>query len=141
MTRSLAAAAALLSLALPDAAFAETTDFLTVKKISCSPDRVTRCKAVGVECETKDATPRDKGNLLVVDFAGKKVFSRRNGEDKPFGVVLEDKVNGDGRDFVLGRSAEDTKNTLIFRLMKDGKMTGTRNEGKIKMEATCKAEG
>lgn len=124
MIRSLAAAA-ILSLALPGAAVAETTDFLTVKKVVCSPDRVTRCKSAGVECESKDATPRDKANLLVIDFGAKKVFTRRENDEKPFGIVL-------------GRSAEDTKNTLVFHLTKDGKMSGTRNEGLIKMEATCK---
>jgi len=130
-----------LAIGVPAAALAQT-DFLTIKKIACAPDRMTRCKSVGVECESKDASPSDKAQLLVIDFENKKVAMRRKAEERPFGLVLEDKVAGDVRTVVLGRGDKpDTKDTLAFTLRKDGKMDGTREEGRIKMETTCVPAG
>lgn len=130
-----------LTIGVSAAAFAQT-DFLTIKKIACAPDRLTRCKSAGVECETKDASPGDKARPLVIDFESKKVAMRRDGEDRPFGLVLADKVEGDVRNVVIGRGDKpDAQDTLTFTLRKDGKMDGTRNDGRNKMETTCVPAG
>ena len=126
-----------IALAAAPAALAQT-DFLTAKKLSCAPDRMTRCKAPGQECETREASASDKQQPLVIDFEAKKVSMQRGGESRDFGLVLEDKVEGDTRKVKLGRGDDpNTKETLEFVLGKDGKMLGVRDEGKIKFEATC----
>jgi hypothetical protein len=101
---------------------------------------MTRCKADGGECETRDASPRDKAQLLVIDFAAKEAFMRRDGKERLFGEVAEDKVEGEVRNIVIARGGGETKRMAPFRLAKDGKMVGTRDDGRIKMEITCKAE-
>jgi len=126
-----------IALAAAPAALAQT-DFLTAKKLSCAPDRMHRCKAPGQECESRDASASDKQQPLILDFEAKKVAMQRGGETRPFGLVLEDKVEGDTRKVKIGRGDDpNTKETLDFVLAKDGKMVGTRDEGKIKMETTC----
>jgi hypothetical protein len=113
------------------------TDFLTAAKIACAPERMTRCKEPGVECVTREAGERDKAQLLVLDFAGKKALLSRDGEERPFGDVMEDRVDGAVRRIVVARP-QNPQETLSLTLRKDGKMDGVRDSGRIKMEVTCK---
>ena len=53
------------------------TDFLEAPKVACLPDSVTRCS--NGQCTTRPATQRDKADVLVIDFATKKVSIRRGG--------------------------------------------------------------
>ena len=133
---SIFAVAAALAVAAP--ALAQDVDFMTAKKISCVPDRLTRCKAPGVECETRETSASDKAQPLVIDFVAKKSFILRDGQERAFGDVTEDKVEADGRRIVLS-PGQEARNALTFILLKTGKMDGTREEGRIKMETTCKA--
>lgn len=127
-----------LGLAFPPWAAAQQTDFLTAKKIACVPERVTRCKSPGLECESKDASARDKTEVLIVDFESKKASVRRGTEERAIGAVLEDKVEGDARTVVIGETQPDgQKRSLSLSLKKSGKMEGSRDEGRIKMETTC----
>lgn len=128
-----------IALAAAPSAFAQT-DFLTVKKISCVPEKMTRCQSPGKDCESRDASASDKQQPLIIDFESKKVSMRRGGETREFGVVADDKVEGDTRKVKLRQGTDPaTKDTLDFTLGKDGKMLGTREEGKITFEATCSA--
>jgi len=134
------AAALAFAVALPEAALAQPADFLTVKKVACAPERMTRCKEGGVECESKEASAGDKKQLLVIDFAVKKAVMRREGEERPYGDVGEEKVEGDIRTIVIVRQQGERKNLVTFRLDKSGKMESTQNEGRVKLEVTCAAE-
>jgi hypothetical protein len=136
---SLAFAAALglaAAFALPQPAFAQA-DVLTAKKLVCLPEKITRCKSVGVDCESKEATARDKTQPLTFDLAGKKGLMRRNGSDAPVGDVTEDKVEGDVRVIVLAGGGGQTP--ITFRVKKDGKTEGSRADGQLKMEISCTA--
>ena len=127
-----------LGFALPPVAAAQQADFLTVTKIACVPERVTRCKSPGVECKSEIPTAREKTEMLIIDFAAKTVAIRRGAEEKALGLVLDDKVEGEVRMVVIGEGQSgDRKRALIFSLAKSGKMEGTRDEGRIKMETTC----
>lgn len=128
-----------LTLAVPAASVAQPADFLTAKKVACAPERMTRCKSPGVECETREASAGDKRQLLVIDFAAKKAFMRRESGERPFGDVAEDTIAGEVRTIALVRGAGERKSTQIYRLRKDGKMESTRNEGRLKLEITCTA--
>lgn len=128
----LAAAAAF---ALPQPALAQA-DVLTAKKLVCTPDKVTRCKSAGVECETKEATARDKTQPLIFDFDGKKGLMRREGNERPVGDISEDKVEGEVRTLTLGGGGQTP---IAFRIKKDGKTEGARSDGTLKMEITCTA--
>jgi len=123
-------------LALPPAA-AQTADFLTVAKIACAPDRITRCSAPD-KCESKDASPQDKAELLVIDFAAKKAAVRKSGETKPFGDVVDEKVSGDIRSFSV--KAGGGSESLAITLTKEGKLTLLLDGDKHRAEATCAAE-
>ena len=140
MQRTLPAFAAALGLAaavaFPQAALAQA-DVLTAKKLVCLPDKITRCKSANTDCESKEATARDKTQPLTFDLEGKKGLMRRNGNDAPVGDVTEDKVEGDVRVIVLGGSGGQTP--ITFRVKKDGKTEGTRADGQLKMEITCTA--
>ncbi len=135
MKLSVAALALAAALALPQTASAQA-DVLTAKKVACTPEKVTRCKSAGVECESKEATARDKTQPLILDFEGKKGAMRRDGNERPVGDISEDKVEGDTRTFVLGGG----QTPIAFRMKKDGKTEGTRADGTLKMEISCKAE-
>ncbi|MBI1831331.1 MAG: hypothetical protein HYR84_07775, partial [Planctomycetes bacterium] len=63
------------ALALPQPALGQS-DVLTARKLVCTPDKITRCKSAGVECETKEATARDKTQPLIFDFDSKKGLMR-----------------------------------------------------------------
>jgi hypothetical protein len=138
MKKLLALLAAVPALALAAPAAAQTMDFLKAQKISCVPERMTRCKEPGKDCETRDASAGDRAQPLVIDFAAKKSFMVRDGNPRPFADVKEDKVEGETRRVVLQRG-EEARSALIFILQKSGKMDGTRDGGLIKMETTCSA--
>jgi hypothetical protein len=135
MKLALAALGLATALALPQPAAAQA-DVLTARRLVCTPDKVTRCKSAGVECETREATARDKTQPLVFDFEAKKGLMRREGNDRPVGDLSEDKVEGDVRTLVLGGGGQVP---LSFRINKDGKTEGTRSDGTLKMEITCAA--
>lgn len=124
-------------LALPQAA-AQTADFLTVAKIACTPDRITRCPAPD-KCESKDATAQDKAELLVVDFTAKKASVRKAGQAKEFGDVVDDKVSGEMRTFSV-KSGGGSAEMLAITLTKAGKLTLLLDGEKHRAEATCAAE-
>ena len=123
-------------IALPQAA-AQTADFLTVKKIACTPDRITRCTAPD-KCESKDATMQDKLEVLIIDFAAKKASVRKSGDTKEFGDVVDEKVDGDVRKFSV--KAGGAGEALAISLTKEGKLTLLLDGDKHRAEATCAAE-
>jgi len=123
------------ALALPQPASAQA-DVLTAKKLVCTPDKVTRCKSAGVECETKEASARDKTQPLIFDFESKKGVMRRDGNERPVGDISDDKVEGEVRTLTLGGGGQTP---LAFRIKKDGKTEGARTDGTLKMEITCTA--
>lgn len=138
LLRTIVPAAALAALAAAPALAAEV-DVTKAESITCAPDRIARCKKDG-DCEWKSASARDKEQLLVVDFKAKTASFMFKGKRRGGGLVLEDKMNGGSRAFVI--SKDETRNprtTMELAIDKAGKMTGTRNAGRVKIEATCKA--
>lgn len=126
-----------LALAQPAAA---QSDFLTAPKVACAPDSVTRCTAADA-CTTRPASARDKAEILVIDFAGKKVSVRKDGDTKPFGNVIDEQVSGGLRRFAVtesGRSGGGEK--LAMTLSQSGKLTLLIGSDGNKAEATCVAE-
>lgn len=130
-----AAALGLAAAAAPPA-FAQA-EVLTAKKLVCLPDKITRCKSANTDCETKEATARDKTQPLTFDLEGKKGLMRRNNNDAPVGDITEDKVDGGVRILVLAGPGGQTP--ITFRVQKDGKTEGTRADGQLKMEISCTA--
>jgi hypothetical protein len=126
-------------LALAPPAFAQT-DVTSAVKVACEPDTVTTCSAAN-QCETRPASARDKRDILVIDFASKRVSIRRGGELRPLGEVVEEQVSGDDRRFVVSESGRPGQGKrLSMTLAKSGKLMlrlGTNGEG---AEATCSAE-
>ena len=136
-SRALLALAAGLGLSQP--AFAET-DFLTQGKIVCTPERVTRCGA-DQKCTTREASARDKTEVLVIDFAGKSASVRKEGALKPFADVVDVKVEGEERRFAFaepGKSGSGEKLEAI--LSKSGRLTLLTGKNGSKAEAICVAE-
>jgi hypothetical protein len=135
MTRPLAAALAFSAAlaGLPPLAAAQT-DFATVGKVACVPDTVTRCSEPG-KCTTRDASPGDKAQVLVIDFAGKQVSMKQGDRSREVGKVTEDKVEGGVRMIVM---KEGDARTAHMKLGKDGKLTLDMGGGN-KAEATCTA--
>jgi hypothetical protein len=136
MTRPIAAALAFAAglAALPQIAAAQT-DFATVGKVACVPDTVTRCSEPG-KCTTRDASAKDKAQVLIIDFAGKQVTMKRGEEARPVGTVTEDKVDGGVRHIVM---KEGEARTARMKLGKDGKLSIDFGGAGNKAEATCTA--
>lgn len=134
---------AILSLAAAFAvstAAAAETDFLAVKKVSCTPDTITRCDAEK-KCTTRPASARDKSEALVVDFAAKTASVRKEGKLQLFADVIEDKVEGEQRRLVMteaGKSGAGDK--LEATLSKSGKLTLAVGRNGGKAEASCAEE-
>jgi hypothetical protein len=120
---------------LPSLAAAQQANFLAAGKIECVLERLTQCKAPGVECESREPSARDKGETLVIDFTSKKAFNRRDDQERPFRDVVEDKVEGDVRKIALARGGGERD--FAFQLVKDGKMTGTRGRSRWTLELRC----
>jgi len=139
MIRPLAAALAFTAglAALPQLAAAET-DFASVGKVTCVPDRITRCSEPG-KCTTRDASERDKAQVLIIDFAGKQVTMKRGEEARPIGKVTEDKVDGGVRTIVMTEGEPGKSRTANMKLTKDGKLSIDFGGAGNKAEATCTA--
>jgi hypothetical protein len=138
MQRKLPLALALVAAGLPQLAAAQT-DFATVGKVQCVPDTVTRCSEPG-KCTTRDASPGDKAQVLVIDFGGKTVSMRRGEEAREIGKVTEDKVEGGVRQIVMTEGAGANARTARMKLTKEGKLSiafGSSSGGSA--EATCTA--
>lgn len=127
-----------LAAAASSPAFAQA-DFLKAPKVACSPESVTRCS--NGQCTTKAATAKDRSDVLVVDFAGKKASVRRGSEAKPFADIVDEKLEGEERRFSL---AEPGKNgagdKLSATLTKAGKLLLALGRDGSKAEATCTIE-
>ena len=137
MNRPLALAFAAGLAALPSLAAAET-DFATVGKVSCVPDTVTRCSEPG-KCTTRDASARDKAQVLIIDFAGKQVSMKRGEEARPIGKVTEDKVEDGARKIVMTEGEPGKSRKANMKLTKDGKLSIDFGGAGNKAEATCTA--
>ncbi len=127
--------AAALAAAAPHAALAQA-DFLTAKKVACTPVQMVECDAQN-QCKATPVTEKDKTEILVLDFAAKKGAIRVGSEAKPFGDVAGDKVEGGMRSFELGESGNMIKATLD----KAGKLVLYVGGNQSRAEATCVAEG
>ncbi len=126
-----------LAAAVSSPAFAQA-DFLKAPKVSCLPDSVTRCS--NGQCTTRAANQRDKADILVIDFAGKKVSVRRGSEARPFADIVEDTQAGDERRFVLGEPGKAGGERVKASLTKAGKLTLAIGTDGSKGEATCTIE-
>ncbi len=136
LSAALAFAAALA--ALPQIAAAET-DFATVGKVACVPDTITRCTEPG-KCTTRDASERDKSQVLIIDFAGKQVTMKRGEESRPVGKVTEDKMDGGVRTIVMTEGDPGKGGRVAnMKLGKDGKLSIDFGGAGNKAEATCTA--
>lgn len=119
-------------------AFAQA-DFLKAPKVACSPESVTRCS--NGQCTTKPATPRDKSDVLVIDFSEKKASVRRGSEAKLFADIVEEKVEGEERRFALaepGKPGGGEK--LSATLTKAGKLRLAIGGDGSRAEAACAVE-
>lgn len=123
--------------AMPSLAAAET-DFASVGKIACVPDSVTNCSEPG-KCTTRDATERDKAQVLVIDFTAKTISMRRGTEERAVGKVTEDKAEGGVRTIVMSEGEGTRSRTARMTLTSAGKLSIQFGEGGNKAEATCSA--
>ncbi len=137
--RKLLPVIALAAVAVAPAARAEQADLTKVDAVTCTPDRIARCKQDGT-CQWRDATARNKQELLVIDFKAKTASFRYKEQNRGGGVILDDKTEGDARRFVISKDkSRNPRTTMELSLDKAGKLTGTRNAGRVKFEGTCKA--
>lgn len=130
MKRALLAAAAAGLAASPAAA-----DVTRAAKVTCVPDSVTRCS--NGRCTTRAATPRDKADILVVDFSARKASIRRGNEVKPFADIGEVKQGPDERRFVLTEPGDPGGERLEATLSKGGRLTIAIGADGGKGEAIC----
>jgi len=129
-----------LALGLPMLAAAQTTNFHTVGKIACTPDKVTRCSSDD-KCESRDASAKDKAEVLVIDFTAKKASVRAAGKVQEFGDVAGDEVNGEERRFSIRQpGATDDSKSVKITLSRMGKLTLLLDGNRHRAEATCTAE-
>lgn len=132
-----AALGAALTLALAGSATAET-DLTAAPKVSCTPESVTRCEAAD-KCTTRPASARDKGEVLVLDFAAKIASVKRGSESKKFADLVEDTVAGGERKFALAEGGKADGMKLAGTLTKDGKLTLAIDQNGSKALALCVA--
>lgn len=127
-------------LALPLQAAPALADTSRADTITCAPQRLGRCSSSG-ECKWRAASERDKQELLRVDFKAKKAFFSRRGTEKLFGVLVEDRRDGGLRRFSIARDekSKDPKRWMRMTLDNAGMLKGSRAEGRVRFEATCKA--
>jgi hypothetical protein len=123
-----------LAAAVSSPAFAQA-DFLKAPRMTCAPESVTRCS--NGQCTTRAATPRDKSDVLIIDFAGKKVSMRRGGEAKPFADIADEEQAGDERRFVLTEAGKAGGERLKAALSKAGRLTLVIGTDGSKGEAVC----
>lgn len=136
-TRSLLIAGVLLGVALPQMAAAQS-DLLTARKLSCVPDKFTRC-AADDKCETREASARDKATPLIIDAETKQVVVRREDrQDRAFGTIVDDKVAGDVRTMSLRETGDPNKPASItLTITRAGRLTMSSDQGRRRAEATC----
>ena len=127
-----------LALALPQLAAAQATNFLTATKIGCAPDKVTRCSSDD-KCESRDASAKDKAEVLVIDFAEKKAGVRSGDKVQPFGTIVGDQVTGEERRFSI-QAGTDTSKAIAITLSRSGKLTLLLDGNRHRAEATCTPE-
>jgi len=121
----------IIALAQPAAA----QDLTTAAKVECVPVSVTRCTEPG-KCTTRQATDRDKSDVLVIDFTAKKASMRRGTETRQGGDVVEDKVVDGVRRVVMTAGSRGDK--INITLTKEGKLAIDRGGGNT-ADATCTA--
>ena len=120
---------------------AAQTNFLTVPKVACTPDTVTRCSAAD-KCETRPASDKDKNEALVLDFAAKKASIRAPDKSQELGEIAGDTVvDGERRFTVRQPGATDDSRAVKIALKGDGKLTLFMGDGNLnRANATCKPE-
>lgn len=119
---------------------AQTANFLAVAKIACTPEKITRCTSDD-KCESRDASAKDKSEVLVIDFAGKKASVRSGGKQEPFGDIDGDEVTGEERRFsVREPGAADDSKAVKMTLSRSGKLTILIDGNRHRAEATCTPE-
>ncbi len=127
-----------LAAAASQPAFAQT-DFLKAPKVACSPESVTRCS--NGKCTTKTATAKDKSDILVIDFAGKKASVRRGSDAKPFADIVDETLEGENRRFALAEPGKPNGgDKLSATLTKAGRLLLAISTDGSKAEAVCTVE-
>ena len=127
-------------LAVPQLAAAQTTNFHTVGKVACVPEKVTRCSSDD-KCESRDASPKDKSEVLVIDFTAKKASVRTTEKLQEFGEIAGDEVSGEERRFSIRQpGVTDDSKALKLTLSRSGKLTLLLDSNRHRAEATCTAE-
>jgi hypothetical protein len=101
-------------------ALAQSGDLLSANSIACTPERVTDCESAD-KCTSRDATARDKQDLLVIDFAAREAFVRNAGKRSDVGPVIEDRIVGGVRRFGIRDGSQVTQMSLAA----DGALTLT----------------
>jgi hypothetical protein len=138
--------ALLLTVAIVPPLPAGATEVHKLGKVICSPERMTRCDEQG-KCEAREATDRDRRQLLILDFAGKKAIERREDAEKAdarereIGVITEDAIAGNVRTVVVRRAKADADAPPVISATLDGagKLLGESRRGRQRFEAICKA--
>jgi hypothetical protein len=136
----LIASLGLLCSLLPAERAAAQADLTTARKVACTPERATRCSAPG-NCTTRTASPRDKEEVLIIDFADRKIMVRKAGGTKQFAEVVDDQPNGDLRRFAMAQpsGAKGAGEKVAVTLSKSGTLTIVLGNGN-KAEASCVVE-
>lgn len=126
--RALALAALLAGALAPPPALAQAA-----QKLACAPVTVTRCDEAG-KCETREATAREKEDVLTLDFAAGKATMRRGERERPLGDIADMKEQDGKRSFVI-RSGE--RDRVELTLDAAGKLEGKRDGGRRGFVAQC----
>jgi hypothetical protein len=109
--------------------------FAQAQKFSCIPNTMTACSAPG-KCESQPATAQDKQELMVLDFAAKKVMIQKGANSNPFGNIENDRMEGDKRLFSV--KPEGAPQGLEMELA-GGVLTGKLDPNGSKFTADCTA--
>ncbi len=119
---------------------AQGVDFLNAEKITCRPERVTRCDRNG-GCRVIEATEADKNEALVVDFAARTFVVQRGDKARPVGDITEDKMVDGERRFIIAWTRPSDQGSRVGRMVltRNGKLSGTNTEGGNSFEATCES--
>jgi hypothetical protein len=137
--KALLAIAAALGAAVLSTSPAAAADITTTKSMSCVPGKGARCTDEG-KCKWREASARDKTQILVVDFASKTASIQRGDKRKKMGDVVGDKVTGDVREVVISRTGKrDPRNEMVLLVKASGAFTGWRAAKRMRFEGTCKA--
>jgi hypothetical protein len=124
-----------LALAALALAAASAPAFAQAQKYSCVPNTMTACSAPG-KCESQPATAQDKQELMVLDFAAKKVSIQKGTAMNPFGDIENDRMEGDKRLFSL--KPQGAPQGMEMELAA-GKLTGKLDGNGSNFTADCTA--